>query len=430
MIVARSLLERFRKEAVAADLEAARTELQQIRPAGLSPSDQAELIIALGELLYLDDQPGAAAEEFERALDRVDPMTQRRASACSTGGRAPSIGRRRCARSTERAPLYLRIVAGWRTSCAATRRSAVASYWLVAGARGSGDLERAWDAAFAAWARASLTGDRRAQLRADLDQIVTQAIIPERARLMAPAGGAAQSMAAMRVEWDALKQAGGRKVNVASRLQADVRRPAEAGRYGRHALAFEQLRRERRGLVRELFGKHEVLRLQRLVGLLAEPLRDVVLRLRVDAERAIVDPAEIARGVGEQPANALLRLRRRSPSSAACVAVRPASAKPPEARALAAALAGSARSARDAARPRAARSASCAGWASTGGTAVTIGSLSIGRHDPRRRQRRLEAGRPAGRWRAPSRSPPAVQRDERHERSEGDHAAEAVTLLL
>jgi hypothetical protein len=83
--------------------------------------------------------------------------------------------------------------------------SAAASYWLVAGARGSGDLERAWDAAMAGWARASLTGDRRIALRADLDQIVTQAIIPERARLLSPAGGAAQSIAAMRGEWDALK---------------------------------------------------------------------------------------------------------------------------------------------------------------------------------------------------------------------------------
>jgi hypothetical protein len=36
---------------------------------------------------------------------------------------------------------------------------------------------------------------------------VTQAIIPERARLIAPAGGAAQTVAAMRAEWTALKQA-------------------------------------------------------------------------------------------------------------------------------------------------------------------------------------------------------------------------------
>jgi len=208
LVVARSLLERFRKEAAAADLDAARTELQQIRPAGLSPSDQAELIIALGELLYLDDQPGAAAVEFERALDRVESASASHERVLDWW--ASAVDRQAQMRpEAERAPLYSRIVARMEDELRRNAASAVASYWLVAGARGNGDLERAWDAAFAAWARASFTGDRRLQLRADLDQIVTQAIIPERARLVAPAGGAAQSTAAMRAEWDALKQVWG-----------------------------------------------------------------------------------------------------------------------------------------------------------------------------------------------------------------------------
>ena len=208
LVVARSLLERFRKEAAAADLDAARTELQQIRPAGLSPSDQAELIIALGELLYLDDQPGAAAVEFERALDRVESASASHERVLDWW--ASAVDRQAQMRpEAERAPLYSRIVARMEDELRRNAASAVASYWLVAGARGNGDLERAWDAAFAAWARASFTGDRRLQLRADLDQIVTQAIIPERARLVAPAGGAAQSTAAMRGEWDALKQVWG-----------------------------------------------------------------------------------------------------------------------------------------------------------------------------------------------------------------------------
>ena len=208
LVIARSLLERFRKEAAAADLDAARTELQQIRPAGLSPSDQAELIIALGELLYLDDQPGAAAVEFERALDRVESASASHERVLDWW--ASAVDRQAQMRpEAERAPLYARIVARMEDELRRNAASAVASYWLVAGARGNGDLERAWDAAFAAWARASFTGDRRLQLRADLDQIVTQAIIPERARLVAPAGGAAQWTAAMRGEWDALKQVWG-----------------------------------------------------------------------------------------------------------------------------------------------------------------------------------------------------------------------------
>ena len=34
--------------------------------------------------------------------------------------------------------------------------SAPASYWLAVAARGTGDLERAWQAAIAGWVRASL----------------------------------------------------------------------------------------------------------------------------------------------------------------------------------------------------------------------------------------------------------------------------------
>ena len=208
LVVARSLLERFRKEANAADLEAARVELQQIRPAGLTPADQPELVIALGELLYLDDQPGAAAVEFERALDRVDPKGASRERVLDWW--ASAIDRQAQMRpEPERSPLYSRVVGKMEEELQRDTASAAASYWLVAGARGSGDLDRAWDAAFAAWARASFTGDRRTQLRTDLDQIVTQAIIPERARLLAPAGGVAQPTAAMRAEWDALKQVWG-----------------------------------------------------------------------------------------------------------------------------------------------------------------------------------------------------------------------------
>jgi hypothetical protein len=207
LILARSLLERYRRESDPADLAAAKVELQQVRPAGLIPIDQVELVIALGELLYLDDQPGAAAEEFEMALDRVDPKNPS-ARERVLDWWASAIDRQAQMRpEAERSTLYARIVVRMEEELGRNTGSAVASYWLVAGARGSGDLDRAWDAAFAAWARAALTGEGRTQLRADLEQIVTQAIIPERARLVAPAGGAAQTVAAMRAEWTALKQA-------------------------------------------------------------------------------------------------------------------------------------------------------------------------------------------------------------------------------
>jgi hypothetical protein len=207
LIIARALLERFRKESRGLDLESARNELQQIRPAGLSPADQLELVIALGEAHYLDDQAGAAAEEFEMALQRADPKNPT-ARERILDWWASAIDRQAQQRpEAERPPLYARVVDRMEEELHRDPASAAASYWLVAGARGGGDLERAWDAAMAGWARASMTGDRRTALRADLDQIVTQAIIPERARLLSPPGGAAQSVATMRNEWDALKQA-------------------------------------------------------------------------------------------------------------------------------------------------------------------------------------------------------------------------------
>jgi hypothetical protein len=82
----------------------------------------------------------------------------------------------------------------------------VASYWLAAAARGSGDIERAWDAAIAGWVRVSQLGQRGAAARTELDTLVTQAIIPDRARVIAP--NSPDSVAAsMRSQWDALKKA-------------------------------------------------------------------------------------------------------------------------------------------------------------------------------------------------------------------------------
>jgi hypothetical protein len=209
LVLARALLERFRKSSDPADLLAARSELQQLHPAGLTPPDQVELVIALGEALYFDDQPGAAAEEFEMALGSVDPKNPT-ARERILDWWASAVDRQAQLRpEPERQPLYARIIGRMEEELRRDSGSAAASYWLVAAARGSGDLERAWDAALAGWARASLTGDRRAALRADLERIVSEAIIPERARLLSLPGGSAQAAATMHGEWDALKQSWG-----------------------------------------------------------------------------------------------------------------------------------------------------------------------------------------------------------------------------
>ena len=59
--------------------------------------------------------------------------------------------------------------------------SSAAGYWLAAAARGSGDAERALNEATAAWARAALATDGGIALRADLDRLVLQGILPDRA---------------------------------------------------------------------------------------------------------------------------------------------------------------------------------------------------------------------------------------------------------
>ena len=49
-----------------------------------------------------------------------------------------------------------------------------------------GDPAAAWDAAVAGWVRARLAGERSAALRADLDKLVLEGIIPDRVRTAAP----------------------------------------------------------------------------------------------------------------------------------------------------------------------------------------------------------------------------------------------------
>jgi hypothetical protein len=77
--------------------------------------------------------------------------------------------------------------------------STAAAYWMVAAARGQGDLDGAWEAAQAGWVRAPLATDRGATLRGDLDRLVQRGLGPDRARAR---GTSVDSMLA---EWEAFK---------------------------------------------------------------------------------------------------------------------------------------------------------------------------------------------------------------------------------
>jgi hypothetical protein len=95
---------------------------------------------------------------------------------------------------TERMEIEVRIDPG----------SQPANYWLAVSARGAGDLDRAWHAAVAGWIRASLRPDSAKALRSDLDRLVTQALILERARARPPREQS-DALTALRAEWDAIK---------------------------------------------------------------------------------------------------------------------------------------------------------------------------------------------------------------------------------
>jgi len=206
LVMARAYLERFRGAGNAGDQTAARDALKQVRSIDLSDDDRVELSIALAESLYFDGQAGAAAEQFELALAHADrKQLTRRERLLDWWATALDRQAQSSAESVAR-PLQARIVRRMEEELHADMASTVASYWLAAAARNSGDVERAWDAAIAGWVRIAQRGSRGADARRELDALVRQAIIPDRARLVSPLSPEAAA-ASMRSQWDALKKA-------------------------------------------------------------------------------------------------------------------------------------------------------------------------------------------------------------------------------
>jgi hypothetical protein len=206
VVLGRAHLERYRGTDDASDLAAARDALVGVDATRLTPRDRQDLAVGYGELLYYGGRFGAAAEMFTVALSSPDAglAPEREALldwwAIALDREAQSAG------ETSRARIYARIVARMEERATTDPPSAVAMYWLAAAAAGAGDPDRGWHAAIAAWIRAPLAAVPRASLRADLEQLVQQVIIPMRARLAAPGADAAPAVAAMQSEWDAIKE--------------------------------------------------------------------------------------------------------------------------------------------------------------------------------------------------------------------------------
>ncbi|MDO8834605.1 MAG: hypothetical protein Q7V01_03375 [Vicinamibacterales bacterium] len=207
LILARAHLERSRRATDATDLPAARDALTSIDASRLQPVDRTELIVAWAELFFLDGRPDVAAELFEAALARSD-SGQAVARDRMLDWWAQSLDRTAMGGAGDsRVRIYARIVSKMEREMERVPDSGAVIYWLAAAARGAGDLDRAWQAARAGWIRSKVSWGGGEQVRVDLDRLVTNAIIPERARLQPAAGdGRRISAEEMQAEWDALKR--------------------------------------------------------------------------------------------------------------------------------------------------------------------------------------------------------------------------------
>lgn len=202
LVRSRALLERYRRQSDVADVALARQSLLLADPLRLNERERKELRLATGEMLFVDEQYGAASEVFAVALADADDRAVRTrvldwwASSLDRDAQVAPDG--------ERQRRYARLLDGLEREPA----TAVTLYWRAAAYRGIEDLDRAWAVAVAAWIQAPhlSSGPALEAVRADLDRLMREAIIPERAR-HAPAPADPDAMrVALAAEWDSIKK--------------------------------------------------------------------------------------------------------------------------------------------------------------------------------------------------------------------------------
>lgn len=204
LLLGRALLERHRASRTAEDLGAARTALWGVDPSTLNDRGRLDLVVGLGEAVYLDGQYRSAAGLLEPVLDQMGLLAAASREQVVDWWATAMDRYAQTRPPDERGPVYDELSARIRVHLGRYPDSAAASYWLPAAALARGDLELAWDLALAGWVRSILAPDSGAALRGDLDRLVTQAIIPERVKRLAEGetAGAAERFAA---EWEEAK---------------------------------------------------------------------------------------------------------------------------------------------------------------------------------------------------------------------------------
>jgi hypothetical protein len=205
LVMARAYLERYRQRADPADLAAGRDAIQSVWAPLLPAREQVDLLVGMGQYLYLTDAFGASAELFDSALAQGYLLSEQERLLLLDWW-ANALDRSSQSRPAEaRAGMFGELVARMEEELRRAAANPVANYWLALGARGAGDLDRAWDAAVAGWVRAGLWPEMAAQVREDLDRLVIQVLVPERVRMR----GARDSEADARTmleEWDRIKE--------------------------------------------------------------------------------------------------------------------------------------------------------------------------------------------------------------------------------
>ena len=204
LLLGRALLERHRASRTAEDLTGGRDALRSVDVATLSDRGRLDLVVGLGEALFLDGAYRPAAALLEPALEQMGLLAPA-AREQVVDWWATAMDRYAQTRPPdERTEIYQDISRRLQQHLGRYPDSAAASYWLPAAALARGDLELAWDLALAGWVRSPLAPDKGVAVRADLDRLVTQALIPERVKRLVdePDAAAATRFAS---EWDEAK---------------------------------------------------------------------------------------------------------------------------------------------------------------------------------------------------------------------------------
>ncbi|BCS31271.1 hypothetical protein TBR22_A04710 [Luteitalea sp. TBR-22] len=205
LLLGRALLERHRASRAPEDLVDGRAALRGVAAAGLDDRGRVDLVVGLGEALYLDGQYRSAAAMLEPVLEQMGLLAPEGREQVLDWW-ATAMDRHAQTRGPDERPaIYHDISDRLSRHLARYPDSAAASYWLPASALARGDLELAWDLAVAGWVRSTLAPGAGVTLRADLDRLVTTALIPERVKRMVDEPDAGSASARFTAEWDEAK---------------------------------------------------------------------------------------------------------------------------------------------------------------------------------------------------------------------------------